>query len=150
MAPWNDCGGCKKSLRISVQRIIAKGNTCIYNLLKTNLISFDWASALLSHQPVVETGATRINPFAAVAILLATSALYAATPSSVVKSMDDGPTFSPPIEVMTQVLGVSARRSGNIAVDARNGYVYTIFFDRTETRLYIAVRSTVAIRGRSR
>jgi hypothetical protein len=56
----------------------------------------------------------------------------------VVKSIDGGLTFGPPVEVTTQALGVQPGDQGNIAVDARNGYVYTVFFDSTETRLYIA------------
>jgi hypothetical protein len=59
----------------------------------------------------------------------------------VVKSIDGGITFGAPVEITTQAVGVQPGDQGNIAVDARNGYVYTVFFDSTETQLYIA-RST--------
>lgn len=59
----------------------------------------------------------------------------------VVKSIDGGITFGPPVEITTQALGVQPGDQGNIAVDPNNGYVYTVFFDSTETQLYIA-RST--------
>ena len=56
----------------------------------------------------------------------------------VVKSIDGGITFGAPVAVTTPAVGVQPGDQGNIAVDANNGYVYTVFFDSTETQLYIA------------
>jgi len=59
----------------------------------------------------------------------------------VVKSTDGGITFGPPVQVTTPAFGVQPGDQGNIAVDPNNGYVYTVFFDSTESQVYIA-RST--------
>lgn len=53
------------------------------------------------------------------------------------KSTDGGITFGSPVFVTTPAAGVQPGDQGNIAVDPNNHYVYTVFFDTTETSVYI-------------
>ncbi len=57
------------------------------------------------------------------------------------KSFDGGITWPQITEVTTPELGIQPNFQGNIAVDQRNGYVYTVFVGHVTNELYIA-RST--------
>ncbi len=56
----------------------------------------------------------------------------------VVKSVDGGYTFGAPVSLTTPGVGVQPDDQGNIAVDPITHYAYTVFFDDTETQVYIA------------
>ena len=54
-----------------------------------------------------------------------------------VKSIDGGITFGAPAFVTTPGVGVQPGDQGNIAVDPNNHNVYTVFFDNTESQVYL-------------
>ncbi len=56
----------------------------------------------------------------------------------VAKSTDGGVTFPFVTEVTTPELGGQPGDQGNIVVDHNNGNVYTVFFDPTSTKLFLA------------
>ena len=59
----------------------------------------------------------------------------------VMKSTDGGVTFPQITEVTTPEFGVVPEFQGNIAVDPRNGYIYTVFIGHPGNAVYVA-RST--------
>jgi len=59
----------------------------------------------------------------------------------VAKSFDGGLTWPQIVEVTTPSVGVQPGDQGNIEVDPRNGYVYTVFFGDGGNNIYLA-RST--------
>jgi hypothetical protein len=56
----------------------------------------------------------------------------------VAKSFDGGITFPQIRQVTTPLVGVQPGDQGNIEVDPKTGYVYTVFFDQSGNNLYIA------------
>ena len=56
----------------------------------------------------------------------------------VVKSIDGGITFGPPVLVNDPELGVQPGDEGNIVVDQNNGNVYLVFFGSQSNQLYMA------------
>jgi hypothetical protein len=56
----------------------------------------------------------------------------------VVKSIDGGLTFGPPVVVNDPVLGVQPGDEGNIVVDQNNGNVYLVFVGSQSNQVYMA------------